>query len=57
MQKEIRAIIDGAEEKPQRPWRVKIPNEPVRESTKWHMQHKPYQGGNKCETYTHSARK
>lgn len=57
MQKEIKAIIDDIEEKPKRAWRVKIPNEPVRESTKWHMRHRPYQGGNKCETHTHSARK
>ena len=52
MQKEIRAIIDGAEEKPKRPWRVTVPKGPVRKSAKWHMQHKPYQGGNKCGTYT-----
>lgn len=45
MQKEIRASIDVAVEKPQRPWRVKVPKEPVPESAKWHMQHRPYHGG------------
>lgn len=56
MQQEIRAIIDGAEEKPKRPWRVTVPKGPVRKSAKWHMRHRPYQGGNKCETYTHLTR-
>lgn len=52
MQKEIKAIIDDTEEKPKRAWRITVPKGPVRESVKWHMQHKPYQGGNKCGTYT-----
>lgn len=56
MQQEIKAIVDTPEEKSQKPWHITVPKEPVRESIKWHMQHKPYQGGNKCGTYTKQTR-
>lgn len=45
MQQEIKATVDATEEKAQRPWHITVPKEPVRKSAKWHMQHKPYQGG------------
>lgn len=45
MQREIKTIVEAAEEKPQRPWRITVPKGPVRKSAKWHMNHTPYQGG------------